>query len=302
MRLQLITALALSLIAADAFAERPANIDTTRTDSISLAYRLARGDSHNHVFTAQMETEGLEGPSSQRSAVRLNIPVTYEVQSVDGAGTALVATSLRTPEVSFSVNGQAQSATALANTFRSARLTQSVARDGTIVERTGRFAATTPSEAFVTGFVSDSLAVHWVQFPQEAVNIGDSWLQIIPMDMHDAENNLSATVSVRYTLSGFASSGTGEVAVIDAQYTTAIDGQMIGDSGRSVRVVGRGHGEGYLLFDYREGRIHELGLQNGVVITATENNGQRSVTAFSSNAEFRAQVVAAAPAAVPGGR
>lgn len=280
-------------LAATAHAERPAEVDTSRESAAQLAHSFSRGASHSYVLRGSFESEGLEGINDDTSSVTVTMPITYEVQSVDPASRALVATSLQAPEVTITRNGEPESGGSLADALRSARLTQTVAPDGSVVDRTGALEANNATNANTMGFISDVLAVRWVQFPQEPVVTGDSWLQVVPMDMHDTENNLTATISVRYTLTGFAQTAGGEVAVIDAVYSTSIDGQMVASSGRSVRVVGRGHGEGYILFNHARGQLQELSLHNGVVLTTTENNGARSTTAFSSDVELRAQVIAA---------
>lgn len=293
MRITAITIAAVSLASSAAFAERPTVVDTTRATEVTLAYRLARGDSQSYLYTTSFLAEELEGAAGEELRVQLSMPVSYEVQNVDAAGVALVATSLRPPTISATRDGEPLDTSAVEAAFRTARLTSSVTPDGTVIDRAGDFAASpNPDDAYTTGFVSDNLAVHWAQFPQEPVSIGDSWLQVVPMDMHDAENNLSATISVRYTLAGFAQAPVGEVAVIDAVYTTAIDGQMVDPSGVGARVVGRGMGEGYLLFDHVNGRLYEVALHDGIVLTATENNGRRTTTSFSQDVTIRAQVVA----------
>lgn len=295
MRISAVTLAAASLVSSAALAERPAVIDTTRTTEVTLAYELARGDSQSYLYTTSFQAEELERGAREELRVELSMPVSYEVQNVDGSGVALVAISLRPPTITAARVDEALETSALETALRSARLTASIATDGTVVERAGDFTpATNPEDAYIMGFVSDNLAIHWAQFPQEPVSIGDSWLQIVPMDMHDTENGLSATISVRYTLSGFAQTPVGEVAVIDAVYTTVIDGQLVDPSGRGARVVGRGLGEGYLLFDYANGRLYEVAMHDGTVLTATENNGQRTTTAFTQDVSIRAQVVAAA--------
>lgn len=298
MRLKL-ALLAMTLLAgASASAQTaegaPEVMDTSRTEAVEMAYSLSRGASQTYSLEASFASEGLEGTAGSRLEMTLSMPLSYEVQSVDSAGVALVATSLRDPAVTLTEDGETADGGTIAQSLRSARLTQAVSSDGTVTERSGGFEVLDNRDVYALGFVSDTLAMRWMQFPQEPVAIGDSWLQVIPMDMHDSESGLQATVSARYTLAGFERGG--QVAVVQAEYTTTIEGVSNTRTGRSARIVGRGAGEGTIRFDHGASRINEMVFQNGIVLTATESNGARTVRAFSQEATLRARVVGAVTA------
>ncbi len=294
-RSSLLVVAALLVIATEAAAERPAEIDTSRSDHVSLRYSFERGASQAFALDASTVSEGLEGTRGTVTEFTISMPVTYEVQTVDDAGVATVATSLRAPVMSLTVGGESEGVRGISEVIRAARLTHQIAADGTLVERSGEIEPD-DTAADASSFLTDTLALAWVDFPQESVAIGDSWLQIVPMQMNDSETALMANVSVRYTMAGFALVNGVEHAVIDAEYTTTIDGQLnAGAQGvRSLRVVGRGRGEGYIIFDHRAGRAAEVHLDNGVVFTATESNGFRTSESVVSHTTLRSQVVAAA--------
>lgn len=298
MRLKL-ALLAMTLLAgAPASAQNaegaPEAMDTSRSDAVEMAYSLSRGASQTYALEASFSSEGLEGTAGTRLEMTLSMPLSYEVQSVDSAGVALVATSLRDPAVTLTENGEPVDGGTIAQSLRSARLTQAVSSDGTVTERSGGFGVLDNRDVYALGFVSDTLAMRWMQFPQEPVAIGDSWLQVIPMDMHDSEAGLQATVAARYTLVGFERGG--QVAVVEAEYTTTIEGVSNTRTGRSARIVGRGAGEGTIRFDHGASRINEMVFRNGIVLTATESNGARTVRTFSQDAALRARVVGAVTA------
>lgn len=293
MRLPVPQALAAALMLSaspQANAERPAEIDDARAGSVSLQYTFDRGASHNFVFDWTYASEELEGGDGGSSTVTLNMPITHEVQAVSG-GAGTIATSLQTPTIARAVDGEPADGTGLTDALRSARLTATVARDGTISDASGTVVTSDPEEATALGFLNDVFELQWIQFPLEAVAIGDSWLQT----QQDIDGGLTSVLSARYTLAGFTRQGERDLAVIDTVYTYSVDGQVVAErAGRPSRVVARGHGEGHVLFDYNGGQVHELGIRLGTILTSTETNGVHRSSSFSHEGTFRAQVVAVA--------
>jgi hypothetical protein len=53
---------------------------------------------------------------------------------------------------------------------------------------------------------------------------------------------------------------------------------------RTIEIVGRGDGAGYLIFDVVEGAIREAGLHNGVVLTSSEPNQDRVMQSIETSA------------------
>ncbi|MFT6399474.1 MAG: hypothetical protein ACJAYU_004241, partial [Bradymonadia bacterium] len=197
----------------------------------------------------------------------------------------------QSPTVVRTLNGEQQPPGGLGSALQAARLSSSIASDGSVEESTGRIASDTAHDASIVGFLSDAFTLHWIQFPSEPVSIGDSWLQT----EQETEGGLTSVLSARYTLSGFHHDGGRDLAVIDTVYTYAVDGQVVAErSGRPARVVARGHGEGFLLFDYGRGQIHELGIRIGTVLTSTETSGGHTSSAFAHEGTLRAQVIAVA--------
>lgn len=264
----------------------PEAITTTREAPVALQYRLQRGQSARYSLTGSQTREGLEGTPGNVSTFSFTIPYTWEVQSVDDAGRALVASSLTSPELSWVVNGDPESTSEIAAGILGARLTHRVTRAGSVTERSGTINtnAVTPDAGT---FLADALAASWIEFPEQPVRIGDSWLQTVPLEMGAAGPELVAIIEVRYTLTGFAGDS---IAVIDAAYTTEIDGSLPATTqgGRGLRVVGRGQGEGYVLFNTSAGIVNEVSLRSGMVLTATENSGRRTSQAYTSNVTLSA--------------
>jgi len=282
-------------------AAKPEQIDTTRSDKVRLAYSFSRGQSTSYTLVASQVSEGLLGTDGSITDLKLNVPVTFEVQRMTDGGDAMVAATASPSVVSFTNGGRDIPADPIVSALRSARLSYVVGNDGTVKERSG----TAPADTAGAGsgaFVSDALSYLWVQFPQEELAIGATWMQVIPMSLNDERANMSANISVRYTLAGFASVGGREHAVIDVAYNTAIDGRTGGAasaSARSLVITGRGEGEGYVLFDHRAGTVTETGLRSGLVITTTENNGFRTMRTFSTEINLsNGSALVAPPAAV----
>ncbi len=275
---------------ASASAERPAELDTSRTTGVQLEYKFERGDAHNFVFDWNYTSEELEGGDGDSTTASISMPITHEVQSIAN-GTGVIATSLQSPTVTRTVNEEPVSPGGLGSALQAARLSSNISSDGSVEESTGMISSDTPHDTTVVSFLNDAFALHWVQFPSEPVTIGDSWLQ----SEQETEGGLTSVLSARYTLVGFHREAGRELAVVDTVYTYAVDGQVVAErSGRPARVVARGHGEGHLLFDYERGQIHELGIRIGTILTSTETSGVHSSSAFSHDGTLRAQVVAAA--------
>ena len=285
-----LAALFLFVATPDAGAERPAEIDESRTETVRLQYKFDRGASHSFLFDWTYASEELEGGDGEDSVVTLSMRITHEVQSTNG-GSGTLATSLQTPTITRSENGEPISADRLSDALASARLTQTVAPDGSVSGGTGTISTSNAEDATAVGFLNDAFQLQWIQFPLEAVTIGDSWLQT----EQEVEGGLTSVLSARYTLVGYAREGERDLAVIDTVYSYSVDGQVVAErSGRPARVVARGHGGGYVLFDHNRGQIHELGIRLGTILTSTETSGIHSSSSFTHEGTLRAQVVAIA--------
>lgn len=274
-------------------AARPESVDTDRDTEVTLNYAFSRGDATSYVLEANFASEALDATFGATMEVQLTLPLTYEVQSTDDAGIALIATSLRSPSLTVTEQGEETSASSLEESLQGARLSQAVSNDGTVSDRTGAFTVHDSRDTFVLGFVADVLGIRWVQFPQESIAVGESWLQIIPLDINDSDGGLSANIAVRYTLAGFET-GT-NIAVIDTEYTTTIDGEIVSEDGRGSRLTGRGTGDGYILFDIDGHRIRELHFSSGLVIASTLSDGTRRMRGVRQSATLRSRVIAATP-------
>ena len=287
--MRLITAFSLALALQApllASADRPssASIDTSRKDKVVLSHEFRRGQSFSFTTTASQTIESLDGIESVKADSRVTLPVVYEVQRTEADGSAVLTLSAAGANVSATANGRAVALGSFVDSLRSSRVTRAIRRDGTIAETTGTLPSDS-SQARTSAFVADLLAMHWVQFPAEPLAIGESWLQSIPLQLDDTTGKLNGSINARYTLVGFS----GQNAVIDATYEAEVEGSLTeGSAGaRTVRVSGRGRGEGYVLFDPQGGVVVESGSRLGLVNTFTETNGIRRVLSISSQASTR---------------
>lgn len=288
--------LVLSLVfvgaAGTAHAERPSQLDTTRSDRVTLQYSFERGAARTFVLQAEERIEGLDGTSGDVTDFVVTAPVLWEVQNIDAEGVAEVAMSVAAIEPSLTVDGEAESTREIVEALAAARFSLRLRRSGDNEEFTASVGRDS-SRADAGAFVSDLLRSAWVEFPAEPVGIGDSWLQTIPLAMSDVENRISATLTVRYTLVGFALVNEVEQAVIDAELTTVIDGQQPLGNDLAMRIIGRGNGDGYIVFDHRAGAITEVGADNGLILTFIDPADQRTALAISSTSTLTAQPLVA---------
>lgn len=288
--------LCLGLAPAAAYAERPAQIDTTRNDSVQLAYRFSRGASQAWSLTLQQSVEGLQNTRQASAEVQLSGTIRYEVQSVDPAGVATITTTVANPQVVVRTNGSTTSAAPLASVVRAARVSQRIRPDGTSEERT-QLPDNDPTGADTTATLTDLMSLLWVQFPAEQLRVGDSWVQTVPSYSHDPQNGINGTISIRYTFTGYALHRGSEHLVLDAIVESALDGtrQPSGANAQSARIVGRGHGTAYVLFHAGRGQVAEVGYDHGFVLTITEQNGRRAVQTIRSQATLATGGDVAAP-------
>ena len=290
-RLAFLIALPLVLVLpVAASAQRPTEVSTDGGE-VALSYAFARGASLPFAATVALDMEALDS-TPRRMRVDIAMPATFEVQSVSDAGQALVAASVRNVQVTATTGTRQTNLGDVASLLQSFRTSLTLSADGTVIERTGFQVRGTPRREDATIQIAffDAISTVWPQFPTEPVAVGDSWLQVFPDASHDPDNDLSSTLTVRYTMAGFVDVGGRRQALVDVAVTRQIDGQVTDGAGRGSRVVGRGQGEGYIIFDYQRGRLSEQQISAGWVTTITETNGSRSQFAVRSDVSFRAQV------------
>lgn len=279
-------ALLAPLPSAPAYAERPAQIDATRTQPLLLQWRYTRGQSATYGITADVAVEDLRQSDTVTSSASVALSLRSEVQSVDAQGTASLALSLGDPTVSLVSPRRDDAPSVVSAALRGARVNFSARPDGTVQERTG-LPGSDRTHPNPSAWVSDLIALAWVQFPGEQVRVGDSWVQILPMSQDSGtDGRVAASFTVEYTFTGYALHAGREHIVIDARYSAAVDGNVpfAGTTDQTATLVGRGDGEGYLLFDAAAGSLSEIGLRLGFVLTQTDPTGLRTSRAVTSNA------------------
>lgn len=278
-------------VAPEADAERPVAIDSTRSDRVQLQHRFTRGQTQTYQLVAAQRISPVTRDPVVTD-VRMSLTFSQEVQNVAPDGSATVGTTLSNPALETDVQSRRVFEAAWAR-LRGLRSTTRVEPDGTLLENLGGamtdFGALDPS-----GTVVDLITMTRVEFPREAVAIGESWLQTIPLSVSTADSSIVATASARYTLVGYAPFAGREVAVIDATYDTSVEGAVSFSNHARELLIGRGHGSGYLLFDVGAGEVLEIGVTNGVVLTRTDISGARSIFTADINSTVTSLSVAAA--------
>lgn len=241
-------ALVAILAGSEAAAERPENIDTSRSDTTQFAYQFSRGQVLSNPWTFHERVEGLDGTAGGVWNVTLTMLVRNEIQTVDSAGVASVATSLSDIAGTVEMYGEDIDVAELAPVFEAARISLNVDQHGNASDRRDQVGIM-PVGPDLSTDVPDMLRLLWVNYPIEPVSIGNSWLGTIPMADHDPESGLTSTVVARYTLAGFAAGESGELAVLDIDYTIEMTGSrdLSNDGTRMVQIVGRGNGQGHAL-------------------------------------------------------
>lgn len=283
-------ALVALLAASEAVAERPTNIDTSRSDTTSFAYALSRGQVITQPWSYHARVEALDGTAGGVTIADLTMTVRHEVQSVDGDGIASVSTSLSGPTGAIVSDAYGDVDMDAATTvFEAARMSTSLDAHGNVSDRRDQMGYI-PDGPDLSSDVPDMLRMLWFNYPTEPVAIGDSWLGTIPMSAHEPEEGFSSTIVARYTLAGFASVGDAEVAVLDIDYTFEAEGSIetAPNSGTMLQILTRGNGDGYALVTPSTGRIHEFGARMGSVYTVTFPTGRRAIIASSTDLAYGA--------------
>lgn len=275
--------LALLIAPAAAFAERPTTIDSSRATRAQLEYEWSRGQTASYTLQFSQQIEPLSGqPESNNFLISVSLPFNQEVQSVSDSDVAGIATTLG--ELAMDVQTTARvNFNPVRERLRGVRITSRVESDGTLLEQINPLSnglpAFDPAAIVADLFISSQPAL-----PREPVGIGDSWIQTIPMSLSTVDLSITGELRVRYTLAGYAMYGGREVAVIDGLYETFVNGVESMEGLTSATVIGRGSGEGYVLFSVSEGRVLEHGMRNGVVLTTTDATGGRSVVGIQIQA------------------
>jgi len=284
----ILAAFSLPFTPSDAFAERPSQIDATRTDPIQFSYRFTRGQSTSYELTGRTTIEKLSNASGDRIEFSVTVPVRHEVQNVNSDGVATISTSFGVPTLDLQNAPREHTTADVASALRAARVTRTIASDGRVSDTAGDLTSETHLAHYVE-FLADALTLQWMSVPVESISVGDSWLQTVPKSIIGNDDNLMSSISVRYTVAGFANVGGREHAVIDAEYTARIDGTTTfgTERSRAAQVVLRGSGEGYVLFDTRSGRITESAHRIGSILTITEANAARESQAITVESSMR---------------
>lgn len=278
-----LTGAALLSVPNSASAERPAQVDATRTEPVQLSHRTARGQSRTLTLSAEVRAEAVEGAALPVTVLNLELPMVLEVQSVADDGVASVSASFTPVRVDIRADDVAVDSSAMIASLGSTRLSFTVSPTGAVSERSGNFARDT-SRADTGGTVIDTLSLAWIEFPSEPVAIGESWMQTVPLYLAEGNANLTAQLSTRYTLAGYVMWGGREQLLIDSTYSTTVNGTQGGTTAETptTTIVGRGSGDGFAIVDPSTGNVVHLEGTNGAVLTYTDSAGVRTIETIRS--------------------
>lgn len=286
-------ALLLSVLPSSASAERPTTVDASRSDRVQLVYKYTRGQTSSFTLNLHEVIEPLSGQSESNAFdITLSLPFTQQVQSVTDQGVASIGTTLGELTLNVETAGR-NNLSSVRDRLRGVRITSSIEPDGTVVEQINPLQTDVPAMD-PSGGVADLLVTIRPELPLEPVGIGDSWVQSTPLSVTTADGMVTGTVNARYTLAGYALYAGREVVVLDGTYESVIDGTENYGGLTSATLVGRGNGEGYIIFDVAAGRVLEHGLDNGLVLTTTDASGGRAVVGAITHATIVASNVGAA--------
>jgi hypothetical protein len=286
-------ALILTGLPAAAFAERPTTVDSGRADRVQLVYKYSRGQTASFMLELHEVIEPLSG-QAQTNAYDINValPFTQQVQSVNDQNVASLGTTLGELTMTVETTGR-NNLSSVRDRLRGVRITSSIESDGTVVEQINPLQTDVPAMD-PSGGVADLLVTIRPELPLEPVGIGDSWIQSTPLSVSTADGMVTGTLNARYTLAGYALYAGREVVVLDGTYESMIDGTENYGGLTSAALVGRGAGQGYILFDVSAGRVLEHGLDTGLVLTTTDASGGRAVVGAITHATIIATNVPAA--------
>jgi hypothetical protein len=206
----------------------------------------------------------------------LSVPWTQEVQSIAANGAASLAQTIGEPAFRVTAGQTRQDLTQSRTRLRTARVTLRVAPNGSILEQLSSIQSDAPifDPSSVT---TDLIAMSRIEFPQEPISVGESWIQVVPMSLSASDGSIQGSIQVRYTLAGYASWRGREVAVFDGELTARMDGALSYANLTSDALVGRGSGASWVLFDVQRQEVLEMGFQQGLVLTRTPVSGARSM-------------------------
>ena len=266
-------------VGATASAERPGDVDASREAPTALSNQFERSDARTFMVNLDISVEGL---SMRDDAVEAegSVPVQTEVLRVDEDGVAEIAVSIDRPQLTILDSEESVDVGDAIAALQATRLTRSIRSDGHLVDTTGQI-ADEGTGAPIAATVADVMSLIWIELPGEEVSVGDTWVQTAPMWIGADSASLRAEQQLRYTLAGFATLPTGEVAVIDFTIDERVSGEVpLDDEGlQTMQVSGRGTGSGYVLFNVAGGYTQEVGLETGSVVVYEDSAGTQYITA-----------------------
>lgn len=255
-RTALLVAASLLLVSSMSWAEPQlaVEIDSAQTGPVTLRYLYEAGtaDTYRMTMQQQMSMSGM-GMGDATTIVTMNIDNTQAVQSIDEAGNATIFQTLSNSSIAMTVNGQAIPADDLGGMLNGINVTMQVTPRGTVLDsQLGD--VSDPQLQQMMDMMGDSFTQMTLEFPEEELQIGQSWTQELPFDMDQPGLDLDTSATATYTLSGFGDLNGTNVAVLQNQSTIAISGTFE-EMGTTTTANGTGTGVGYTYFDPVAGKI-----------------------------------------------
>jgi hypothetical protein len=114
--------------------------------------------------------------------------------------------------------------------------------------------ATDPMMQQMSSMVEQSMGQMPVQFPEGPVNIGDTWMQEVPLGLDQMGMELDTSATSTNTFLGWANVDDLNCALIQSDVTVSLSGTFT-EQGMETTATGTGTGTGYTYFDNAAGKV-----------------------------------------------
>ncbi len=246
--------LACAALAGVALADPPIAVNPELTDPATLRYQFEAGSSQVYRMTVRqtmnMQGAGLGGGA--QTEMTISMDTTQAVQSVEDQ-TAVIRQTTSNSALTVSVNGEAMPTGDLAGMVDGLSVTVTMNGRGQVLD-TSVDEVSDPQMQQMLSMLEDSLSQMTLEFPEEALNIGASWTQALPLDMDQPGMDIDSTTSATYTFMGYAEVDSRPVAVLQSDIGISLSGSFQ-ELGETTSVSGQGTGSGYTYFDNGSGTL-----------------------------------------------
>ncbi|MCA9564891.1 MAG: hypothetical protein KC561_15445 [Myxococcales bacterium] len=251
-----LTLLLVGLIPLAAHADPPVPIDASMTDAATLRYQYTAGqvDAWRMQMVQNITMSGAGMPDNTTTESTMTMDTTQTVQSVDESGTATISQAISNTSVEMNVGGMEIPGDEVANMLNGLTVQMQITNRGEVLD-TQMGEISDPMMAQMMGSLEDSFSQMTLTFPEEAIPVGHTWTEDLPMDMNQPGLDMDSSTTATYTFLGYANVEGTPMAVIESAITLTMSGD-VSEMGASATVEGNGTGHGYTYFDNGSGTMH----------------------------------------------